>query len=158
MQVLVCVCILLSRRAHAWACRHKFMSKTCCNTFLSLIFVQYDSRMLLFVNVKGGFHFWVGPDSKTLMDWYRLLKVETKALVREVVFEPLMCLLLESLASGVLGQVLVKRWWDTTYTFHIVEREMTMTPHDFHRMTELTASGLVVTLKGELGTTLSLEL
>ena len=92
------------------------------------------------------------------MDWYKSLRAETKALVREAVFEPLMCLLLEIFASGVLGQVLAERWWGTTHTFRIVEREMTMTPQDFHRMTELTTSGLAVTLEGELGAALSLEL
>ena len=70
-------------------------------------------------------------NSKTLTDWYKSLKAEIKALVREAIFEPLMRLLLESSASGVLWQVLAERWWDTTHTFHITEREMTMTPHEF---------------------------
>lgn len=97
-------------------------------------------------------------DSKTLTDWYKSLRAEIMALVRETVFEPLMFLLLKSSTSGVMGQVLVERWWDTTHTFHIVEREMIMTAHDFHQMTELTTSGLAITLEGELGMTLSLEL
>ena len=28
-------------------------------------------------------------------------------------------------------------WWDTIHTFHIAEREMTVTPYDFHHMTGL---------------------
>jgi len=67
-----------------------------------------------------------------LFSWYQTLTVKTKALVNTVGFRPLLCLLLKGAASGILVQALVERWWDTTHTFHIVGREITMTPHDFH--------------------------
>ena len=60
-----------------------------------------------------------------------------RALVRAMGFEPILCLLLESHASTILVQSLAERWWETTHTFHIADREMTVTPHDFHQMTNL---------------------
>lgn len=57
---------------------------------------------------------------------------KTKALVRLTGFEPLLHLLLESVASGVLVQALAERWWDTTQIFHIAKKEMAITPNDFH--------------------------
>jgi len=62
-------------------------------------------------------------------------------------FEPIMCLLLESSTSGILVQVLVDRWWDTTHTFHIARRELTVTPHDFHQITDLRADGSIINLE-----------
>ena len=47
--------------------------------------------------------------------------------------------------------MLAEKWWDTTYTFHIVEREMMMTPHDFYRMIDLRFDRPHIDLKGELG-------
>lgn len=47
--------------------------------------------------------------------------------------------------------MLAEKWWDTTYTFHIAEREMTVTPHDFYRMIDLRFDGPQIDLKGELG-------
>ena len=49
-------------------------------------------------------------------------------------FEPVIHLLLKGSASGILVQTLYERWWDTTYTFHIAEREITVTSYDFHWM------------------------
>jgi len=48
-------------------------------------------------------------------------------------------------------QMLVEKWWDTTHTFHIAEREMTMTPHDFHQMTGLRFDVPHIDLEGESG-------
>ena len=48
-------------------------------------------------------------------------------------------------------QALVEGWWDTTHTFHIVGREITMTPYAFHYMTNLRSYGPIINLKGELG-------
>ena len=58
----------------------------------------------------------------------------------------------------MLVQALAERWWDTTHTFHIAEKEMTITPYDFYQMTRLWASDPTISLEGELGTTFSVEL
>jgi len=60
--------------------------------------------------------------------WYRVLTIETKAYIRVAGFEPIIHLLLERSASAILVQSLAERWWDTTHTFHIIDREMTVTP------------------------------
>ena len=67
-----------------------------------------------------------------LFAWYRALTKDIKALVSAVGFEPIMRLLLESSTNGILVQALADSWWDTTHTFHITGREMTVTPHGFH--------------------------
>lgn len=63
--------------------------------------------------------------------------METRAHIHVASFEPIIHLLLGRLANAILIQSLTERWWDTTLTFHIVDREMTMTPHDFHFMTSV---------------------
>ena len=82
----------------------------------------------------------------------------TKAHIRAVGFKPIIHLLPERLASTILEQYLVERWWDTIHTFYIVEREMTVTPHDFHHMTSLRCDDAVINLKGESGTQLAIDL
>ena len=69
-----------------------------------------------------------------ISSWYRVLTKDTMALVHMAGFEPVIHLLLKGSASGILVQTLYERWWDTTYTFHIAEREITVTSHDFHWM------------------------
>ena len=76
-----------------------------------------------------------------VIEWYNLLVLETKAYIREAGFEPIIGLLLEKSVSATLVQCLIERWWDTTYTFHIAEREMTVTPYDFFRMIGLSFKG-----------------
>ena len=44
---------------------------------------------------------------------------------------------------------MAERWWDTTHTFHIAGREMTITPHNFHRMTGLRFIGVTTSLEDE---------
>lgn len=83
---------------------------------------------------------------------------KTKALVRLTSFEPLLHLLLESVASGVLVQALAERWWDTTQTFHIAKKEMAITPNDFHRMTGLRSRGPIISLEGKSSATLGKNL
>ena len=73
-------------------------------------------------------------------------------------FEPIIHLLSESFTSAILVQTLAERWWDTTHTFHIVDRGMTMTPHDFHYMTGLRCDGALINLEGELGTQFGIDL
>ena len=76
--------------------------------------------------------------------WYRTLTKETMGHIHATGFKPIICLLLERSASAILMQTLAKRRWDTTHTFHIANREMTMTPHDFHRMTSLRCIGALI--------------
>ena len=64
----------------------------------------------------------------------------------------------ERSTSAVLVQTLAKRWWDTTHTFHIADREMTITPHDFHYMTGLQFAGVPISLEDELGIRLGANL
>ena len=53
---------------------------------------------------------------------------------------------------------MVERWWDTTHSFHIADKEMIVTPHDFHHMTGLRSDGAFINLEGELGTQLGIYL
>ena len=55
-------------------------------------------------------------------------------------------------ANAILVQTLAKRWWDTTHTIHIADREITVTPYDFHHMTSLRCNGALINLEGESGT------
>ena len=64
----------------------------------------------------------------------------------------------ERSANAVLVQTLTKRWWDTTQTFHIVGQEMTITPHDFLRMTSLWFGGVSISLEDESGIQLGADL
>ena len=61
------------------------------------------------------------------------------------------CLLSEKSTSATLVQCLIKRWWDTAHTFHIAEREMTITPYDFYPMTNLSFKGGIISLDGVSG-------
>ena len=80
------------------------------------------------------------------MEWYNLLVPETRAYIRGVGFEPILGLLSERFASATLVQCLIDRWWDTTHTFHILEREITVTPYDFYCMTGLSFEGAIISL------------
>ena len=90
--------------------------------------------------------------------WYRVLTTETRAHIHATGIEPIIHLLLKTFASAILVQTLAKRWWDTTHTIHIADREMTMTPHDFHHMTSLRCNGALINLEGESGTQLGIDL
>lgn len=56
----------------------------------------------------------------------------------------------ERFANIVLAQTMAERWWDSTYTFHIVGLEMTITSHDFHCMIGLWFDGILISLKEEV--------
>ena len=73
-------------------------------------------------------------------------------------FEPIILLLPQRLASAILAQCPIERWWDTTHTFYIVEREMTVTPRDFHRMIGLRCDSVTINLDGKSGTRLVIDL
>lgn len=94
----------------------------------------------------------------TIMEWFETFWPKTKALVRAADFEALKARLPESSTSGELVQALAKSCWDTTHTFHITGRKMTMTPYDFHRLTKLRAKGPPINLESMSGTTLDKEL
>ena len=85
-----------------------------------------------------------------VVEQYNLLVPETKAYIREAGFEPIIDILLEKSASATLVQRFIERWWDTTHTFHIVEREMTVTSYDFYYMIGLSFEGAIISLDGVL--------
>ena len=93
-----------------------------------------------------------------MVEWYRALTVGIGAYIHVAGLEPIICLLPERSTSTILVQSLTERWWDTTHTFHIANREMTVTPHDFHRMISLRCDGAIINLEGESGTQLVIDL
>ena len=80
--------------------------------------------------------------------WYRILIKETRGHIRASGFKLIIRLLPERSANVTLVHTLAERWWDTTHTFHIGDREMTIAPHDFH-MTDLRIDGAWINLEGE---------
>ena len=89
--------------------------------------------------------------------WYGDLIETMKAHIYVASFEPIIRLLPERSMSAILVQSPIERWWDTTYTFHIVEREMTVTPRDFHHITGLRCDGATINLEGESATQLAIN-
>lgn len=85
-----------------------------------------------------------------MVEWFKLLAPETRGYVREVGFKPIIGLLLEKSVSTTLAQYLIERWWDTTHTFHIAKREMTVIPYDFYCMTSLGFKKAIISLNGVL--------
>ena len=83
-----------------------------------------------------------------VVEWCNLLVPKTEAYIWEVGFEPIIGLLLKKYVSATLVQCLIERWWDATHTFHIVKREMMVTPYDFYRMTGLSFKGAIISLDG----------
>ena len=93
-----------------------------------------------------------------IASWYKALTNETKAYIRVASFEPIICLLLESHASAIQVQSLVERGWNTTHNFHIADQEMTVTPHNFHRMIGFRYDGAIINLEGDSSVQLGIEL
>ena len=73
----------------------------------------------------------------------------TRAYIHVASFKPIIRLLPERSASAILVHTLAKKWWDITHTFHIANREMTVTPHDFHHMIGLRSNGAIIKLEGK---------
>ena len=86
-----------------------------------------------------------------MASWYRVLTTETRAYIYAMGFEPIIHLLPERSFSAILVESLAKRLWDTTHTFHIADREMIVTPHDFHYMTVVRCDRALINLEGESG-------
>jgi len=84
--------------------------------------------------------------------WYKVLSTKTRVLFCATGFEPMIYLMPERFANAILVQSLVERWWDTTHTFNIVNREIPVNPHDFHYMTGLKCNGAHINLKVKSGT------
>ena len=93
-----------------------------------------------------------------MVEWYNLLTLDTKAYIWEASFEFIIGLLLERFTSTTLVQCLIERLWDTTYTFHIAEQEMMVTPYDFYCMTGLRFEGAIINLDGVSGIQLGLNM
>lgn len=85
-----------------------------------------------------------------MVEWFKLLALETRGYVREVGFKPIISLLPEKSVSTTLAQYLIERWWDTTHTFRIAKRQMTVIPYDFYCMTSLSFKGAIISLNGVL--------
>ena len=92
------------------------------------------------------------------MVWYSILTKETRGHIPTAGFEPVLRLLFERFVSAVLAQTLVERWWDTTHTFHIANRKMTITPHDLHCMIGLRFDGVLISLEDKSSTQLGVKL
>ena len=97
-------------------------------------------------------------NTNKVAEWYGELAEVMKAHICVVGFEPIICLLSERSASAMLVQCLAERWWGTIHTFHIAEKEMTVTPYDFHCMTGLRCDNAIIDFKGELSTRLAINL
>ena len=98
-----------------------------------------------------------GSTSQVLL-WYSVLNEKTHGYVHAAGFKPIIHLMPERSTSVVLVQTLAEKWWDTTHTFHISGREMTITPHDFHYMTCLWFKGVPISLEDESGVRLGVNL
>ena len=92
------------------------------------------------------------------MEWYNILVLETKAYIREAGFEPIIGLFLEKSTRATLVMCLIERWWDTTHTFYITEKKMTVTPYNFYRLTSLSFEGAIISLDGVSGIQLGLNM
>ena len=73
-------------------------------------------------------------------------------------FGPLLRLLSKGVASSIQVQALVERWCDTTNTFHIGERVITVTSNDFHQMTGLRSHGPIINLEDQSSIQLGIDL
>ncbi|KAK9278421.1 hypothetical protein L1049_027986 [Liquidambar formosana] len=72
--------------------------------------------------------------------WARLT-AETRALVTGAGFRTVISGLVDD-SDRAFVHCMAERWWDTTHTFHIAGRELTLTSYDFYRLTGLRMDGL----------------
>ena len=155
-------CVWMSLHTHTWTCVHMFALRNPYLTIVasfSLVFSSDCHSNVLFSSCLQISPPFLGRGSTNcIASWYKALIDDTKAFICVVDFEPIIRLLPKSHTSAILVQSLVERWWNITHTFHIVDREMTMTPHDFHRMTSLRCDGTIINLKGKSGVQLGIEL
>ncbi|KAL7228018.1 hypothetical protein ACSBR1_022823 [Camellia fascicularis] len=69
-------------------------------------------------DIEGGTLFWRGYWAVMARDWYQELPARVCKLVDNVGFDLFCSRLVRLLASRALLSALVKRWWDTTNSFH----------------------------------------
>ena len=96
--------------------------------------------------------------SNNVVEWFNLLTLETRGYIREVGFEPIIGLLPEKSTSATLVECLIKKWWDTTHTFHITKRGMTVTHYNFYHMTGLSFKRAIISLDSVLGIQLGIDM
>ena len=125
-------------------------------TFPPFFSPNHEFNLILFLQVLA-LYFGSGSTSRVLV-WYNILTEETRGHIQATGFEPIICLMPKRSASAVLAQTLAERWWDTTHTFHIAGREMTITPHEFHCMIGLRFDGVLISLEDESGIRLGADL
>ena len=125
-------------------------------TFPPFFSPNHEFNLILFLYVLA-LYFGRGSTSRVLV-WYNILTEETRGHIQATGFEPFICLMPKRSASAVLVQTLAERWWDTTHTFHIAGREMTITPYEFHRMIGLRVDGVSISLEDESGIRLGADL
>ena len=92
------------------------------------------------------------------MEWFNLLALETRGYIWEVGLEPIIGLLLEKYVNATLVQCLIERWWDTTHTYHVTEREIMVTPYEFYHMTSLSFERAIISLDGMSGIQLGIDM
>ena len=66
-----------------------------------------------------------GSTNKVVERFNQLIP-KTRGYIREAGFEHIISLLPKNSTSATLVQCVIERLWDTTHTFHIAEREMTV--------------------------------
>ena len=115
-----------------------FFSKFCLN----------QESNVIFLFLQPSFPYVGRGSTNKVVEWCNLLVPKTRAYIWEAGFEPIIDLLLKKYVSATSVQCLIERWWDTTHTFHIVKREMIVTPYDLYHMTGLSFKGAIISLDG----------
>ncbi|GMP94897.1 hypothetical protein CsSME_00044164 [Camellia sinensis var. sinensis] len=93
-----------------------------------------------------------GYGSTTAKEWYMDLPDGVRQIVDETGFGLFCTGLSRLMASRTLLGALVKRWWDTTNSFHFsTTGDMTMTPYDFAMQTGLEVGGQPIPYNSDMG-------
>lgn len=129
-------------------------------TILNSFFICFSSTIDLtsFLHLFAYFAPFLSKGStNSVAAWYRVLTIVTKAVICVASFKLIIRLLSARSTSTILVQSLAERWWDTTYTFYIADKEMIVTSHDFQYMTGLKCDGALINLEGVSGIKLGID-
>uniref|UniRef100_A0A2N9F348 Aminotransferase-like plant mobile domain-containing protein n=1 Tax=Fagus sylvatica TaxID=28930 RepID=A0A2N9F348_FAGSY len=85
-----------------------------------------------------------GNPTEVLKGWARLTSI-TRSFEEMTGFKQFVESQPTEIAKKSILCALVKRWWDTTHTFHIAGVEMTITSYDVYRLTNLRVDGIILT-------------